>query len=106
MSNTDEQKFALKAGGPKDAAILEVIESDHDKEMTRKDIAEAAGCTVGRVGEVVRFLAATGTKAERELVGHLVGGSRVAKVEPAKVEAPKPKAIRKPRAAKGKTTKV
>lgn len=62
----------VKAGGAKGTAIVETIKADTEKKMTRKAIAESVGCTVGRVGESVRWLAGNGTDEEKELVAHLV----------------------------------
>ncbi len=42
---------AAGSGGAKGAAILAAFQSGP---LTRKEAAERAGCTVGRVGEVLR----------------------------------------------------
>lgn len=69
----------VKAGGAKGERIVEVIKAD--KTLTRRQVAEAAGATVGRVGEVVRWLAANGTAAEKKAVAHLVAKPATPKTE-------------------------
>lgn len=106
----------VKAGGTKGTAIVETIKADTEKRMSRKDIAEAVGCTVGRVGESVRWLAGNGSDEERQLVEYLVAKREAkpaapAEPEPAtesasdspeepKAEAPKPSAPKRVRSRK------
>lgn len=55
----------VKVGGAKGARIVKIIEQH--PEMTRTQVAAAADATVGRVGEVVRWLAVNGTPAQQVL---------------------------------------
>lgn len=64
--------FKVKAGGAKGERIINVIREDKKKALTRRQVAEAAEATVGRVGEVVRYLAAEGSTADQRLVAYLV----------------------------------
>lgn len=66
------EKKVVKAGGAKGARIIEVIREDKKKELTRRQVAQKAEATVGRVGEVVRWLDANGNATEKRLVAHLV----------------------------------
>lgn len=114
-SEMEKIMSVVKAGGTKGTAIVETIKADTEKKMTRKDIAEAVGCTVGRVGESVRWLAGNGTDEERSLVEYLVAKPREAKpaktdepnevkndsADEAKVEAPKPTPPKRTRTRKG-----
>ncbi len=63
-TNTGQPRV-IKAGGAKGAAVVAAITANPD--ATRAEIATQAGCTTGRVGEVIRFLATDGTEAERKL---------------------------------------
>lgn len=56
----------IKAGGKKGEAI--VLALTKDPSLTRAQLAERIGATVGRVGEVVRYLATHGTKEEQALI--------------------------------------
>lgn len=61
-----EVKRVVKAGGDKGKAIVEAMKADPN--LTRSQVAEKVGATVGRVGEVVRFLAANGSKDEKAII--------------------------------------
>ena len=58
--------FMVKAGGTKGAAIVAIL--CEDPALSRAAIAEKVGATVGRVGEVIRLLAAEGSRAEKKAV--------------------------------------
>lgn len=56
----------IKAGGDKGKAVVELLTKEPG--LTRTQLAEKIGCTTGRVGEVVRFLANHGTTEEKALI--------------------------------------
>lgn len=56
----------IKAGGKKGEAVVAALTKDPSQ--SRAQLAETVGCTVGRVGEVLRHLAKNGTPEEQALV--------------------------------------
>lgn len=91
---------------------MAVIRADAKKSLSRREVAAKAECTVGRVGEVVRWLDGHGTKAEQGLVAHLVAKDKAAaKSSPAPKGKPvtKKPAVKSPRrqaAARGVITEM
>lgn len=65
-AKTEETVRVIKAGGKKGEAVVAALTKN--PALTRTALAEEVGCTVGRVGEVIRFLAANGTKEEQALI--------------------------------------
>jgi hypothetical protein len=56
----------IKAGGAKGQAIIEAL--TEDATLTRAELAARVGATTGRVGEVIRYLAAYGAAEEQALI--------------------------------------
>lgn len=67
MSN-NESNFRVKAGGGKGTAVLEAVKDSKNHGLSRSQLAEKVGCTVGRVGEVIRYELAEGTAADKKAV--------------------------------------
>ena len=61
----------IKAGGAKGAAVIEALKPG----LSRVQVAEAAGCTVGRVGEVIRYLADNGTAEQKATIKAFIDGA-------------------------------
>lgn len=80
-----ETTRVIKAGGEKGKRILAIMK-DHP-EFTRAQVAEAAGATVGRVGEVVRWSRDNGTKEEKAIIAAHVKAQEKAKAEREKARA-------------------
>ena len=55
-----------KAGGTKGEAIVKLL-TQHPS-LTRAQLAERTGATVGRVGEVIRYLAAEGSRDDKRAI--------------------------------------
>jgi len=85
---SDTTKKIVKAGGAKGEAIAALLkEQPH---LTRAQVAEKAGATVGRVGEVVRWLAGNGTADQKKVIAAHVKAQPVRtakKAAPAKTTA-------------------
>lgn len=95
QEKAEEHVRVIKAGGAKGEAIVALILSTPG--LSRTEVAEQVGCTVGRVGESVRWLEANGTAAEKKAVAAMKHGRTPAE--------PKPKATPKKAAAKKTTAK-
>lgn len=78
----------IKAGGTKGQAIVALLTKEPG--LTRAQLAEKIGATTGRVGEVVRFLAAHGTKEEQALIAKHVAAQPARKVAAKKETATGP----------------
>lgn len=79
-NDTTKPTFKVKAGGEKGKAIVEILTNEPN--LSRKAIAEKAGATTGRVGEVIRFLAAEGTATEKKVIGRHMAAQAKAKLAP------------------------
>lgn len=101
-AKTAAAKHVVKAGGAKGQAIVELLTKEPS--LTRSQLAEKVGATVGRVGEVVRWLAANGTKEEKAVIAKHVASQPARKVAEKKA-APTKKAAAKPAAAKKASTR-
>lgn len=102
--NTKAEKV-VKAGGKKGEAIVAALQANPS--LTRKEAAEAAGATVGRVGEVVRWLAANGTDQEKRVIAaHVAAQATKKAAKAAPTTEDKAPAKKAPAKAKGKRGKV
>lgn len=92
MSTTTktESAFRVKAGGGKGAAILALLSDRKNHGSTRVQIAEQAGATTGRVGEVIRYTLAEGSASEKTAVQAFLDSvpSRKAADKPVATKAP------------------
>lgn len=105
---TEQQsKKIVKAGGAKGEAVVKAL--TENPALTRAQLAGQVGCTVSRVGEVIRYLRDHGTKEEQTVIGRHLQAQPARKVAE-KTETPKPadKAAKKSAAkpAAQKTTKA
>jgi len=94
---------AAHAGGAKGTAITKCLTdwAKSDKPVpSRASIAEEVGCTVGRVGETVRYLAAFDQEMDGIAARAFIRATEAARIARAEEKAAKPA---KPRAAKAKT---
>ncbi|GAA4724472.1 hypothetical protein GCM10025782_23130 [Pedococcus ginsenosidimutans] len=98
-NTTAKPAFKVKAGGSKGQAITELLVKEPG--LSRAAIAERVGCTVGRVGETIRFLAAEGSKEEKAAASKHVTAQAKAR-EAAKRETEKKRAAEKAAKAKAK----
>jgi large subunit ribosomal protein L22e len=101
---TEPTERVIKAGGKKGELVVAALTKDVT--LTRAQLAEAASCTVGRVGEVVRWLRDNGTKDEQALIAkHLASQpKRVPPVRNAAKEESAKKASTPRKAAAKKST--
>lgn len=70
------KEYTTVKAGTKGALVMEALEGAGPEGLTRKALAESVGCTVARVGEVLRALGDAVTK---------VGGSAYALAEGAQL---------------------
>lgn len=89
----------IKAGGAKGVAVVALL--TQDPALTRGQLAKEIGCTVGRVGEVVRYLRDHGSKEEQALIAKHVKAQPqpkgTTKATPKTVEAKPTKRASRPR---------
>lgn len=85
-TKTTPKPKVVKAGGTKGQRIVEILRQHPEK--SRRSVAEEAGATVGRVGEVIRWLRDNGTKEEKAIIARhteeQAAVKTVAKAAPAK----------------------
>lgn len=86
--------FRVKAGGGKGTAVVEALKDSKNHGLTRLQLAESVGCTVGRVGEVIRYELAEGDAATKKAVQAFLNAvpSRKAAAPAEKPQAKKPAA--------------
>jgi len=65
-ADAEAKKHVVKAGGDKGKKIFELLVAE--PALTRAQLAERAEATTGRVGEVIRWLAANGTDEEKAAI--------------------------------------
>jgi hypothetical protein len=65
-AEAEAPKHVVKAGGDKGKKIFELLVAE--PALTRAQLAEKAEATTGRVGEVIRWLAANGTDEEKAAI--------------------------------------
>lgn len=66
QADAEAKKHVVKAGGDKGKKIFELLVAE--PALTRAQLAERAEATTGRVGEVIRWLAANGTDEEKAAI--------------------------------------
>jgi hypothetical protein len=99
MSDTTST-FRVKAGGGKGEKIMTLIRDTKNHGKTRVELAELAGATVGRVGEVIRYEAAEGNAADKKAVAAFLAAVPGRKTAEPKAKATKAPATKKTAAAK------
>lgn len=97
-TKTETTERIVKAGGKKGEAIVELLRKEPG--LTRAQVADKVGATVGRVGEVVRFLAGHGDADQKAVIAKHVASQPPRKV--AEKKATPTKAA--PKTAAKKTT--
>lgn len=98
-TTTEKKPHIVKAGGTKGTAIVALL--TEDPSLTRQQLAAEVGCTVGRVGEVIRWLRENGTPEEQAVVAKSGANTtpRRAVAQPAPQAEEKPKRRSRAKAA-------